>query len=191
MHRILKPAVVLTALAALTLTGCGSTGENTAGAVGDSATSAGPTTSAGSGTTNQPIGEVNERIMERFTREFLPTGDAALAEEFISPDIVMHFAGQEQRGRDTYLGIVAANSAAFPDLRWTVNQLVADGDTVAVRYTMTGTHRGTFAGVAATGKAVRADSMAFYRLAGGKIVEERAQLDMLSLLQQMGAVARS
>ena len=126
--------------------------------------------------------------MERFTGEFLPTGDAALAEQFISPDIVMHFAGQQQRGRDTYLAIVAANSQAFPDLKWTVEDMIADGDTVAVRYTMTGTHRGTFAGVAPTGKAVTAQSMAFYRLADGKIVEERAQLDMLSLLQQMGAV---
>ncbi|MFG1814567.1 ester cyclase [Kribbella sp. NPDC049174] len=119
--------------------------------------------------------------MERFTSEFLPTGDTTLAEEFISPDIVMHFAGQQQRLRDTYLGVVAANKVAFPDLKWTVDQMVAEGNTVAVRYTMTGTHRGTFAGVAATDKPVRAQSMAFYRLADGKIVEQRAQLDMLSL----------
>lgn len=131
--------------------------------------------------------ESNKRIMERFTREFLPTGDAALAKQFLSPDIVINFAGQQQRGRDTYLGIVAANRKAFPDLVWTVDQMVADGDTVAIRYTMTGTQRGTFAGIPATGKPVTAQSMAFYRLAGGKIVEERAQLDMLAVLQQIGA----
>jgi steroid delta-isomerase-like uncharacterized protein len=100
----------------------------------------------------------------------------------------MYFGGPPQRGPDTYLGVVAANAAAFPDLVWTVDDMVADGDTVAIRYTMKGTHRGDFAGVKATGKAVTAQSMAFYRLADGKIVEERAQLDMLSLLQQMGAV---
>ena len=66
--------------------------------------------------------------------------------------------------------------------------MVAEGDSVAVRYTMTGTHQGTFAGAAATGRTVNAQSMAFYQLANGQIVEERAQLDMLSLLQQMGAV---
>jgi steroid delta-isomerase-like uncharacterized protein len=130
----------------------------------------------------------NKHIMERFTREFLTSGDAALAEEFLSPDIVMHFAGQRQQGRDSYVAIVAANQVAFPDLLWTVEDMVADGDTVAVRYTMTGTHRGDFAGVPPTGKAVAAQSMAFYRLADGKIVEERAQLDMLSVLQQLGAV---
>ena len=132
--------------------------------------------------------ESNKHIMERFTREFLTTCDTALAEEFISPDIVMHFAEQQQHGRDAYVAIVAANRDAFPDLLWTVEDMVADGDTVAVRYTMTGTHRGRFAGVPATGRAVVAQSMAFYLLADGKIVEERAQLDMLSVLQQLGAV---
>jgi hypothetical protein len=65
--------------------------------------------------------EANKRTVERFTREFLPSGDKALGEQFISPDIVMHFAGTQQQGRDTYLGIVAANKVAFPHLVWTVN----------------------------------------------------------------------
>jgi steroid delta-isomerase-like uncharacterized protein len=132
--------------------------------------------------------ESNKRIMERFTSEFLPTGNVALADEFLSPDIVMHFGGQEQHGRDAYLAVVAANRDAFPDLVWTVDDIVADGETVAVRYTMTGTHRGNFAGVASTNRPVVAQSMAFYRLADGKIVEERAQLDMLGVLQQLGAL---
>lgn len=133
----------------------------------------------------------NKHIMERFTQEFLTTGDAALAEEFISPDIVLHFAGQELRGRNTYLGVVVANGDVFADLLWTVEDMVAEGDTVAVRYTMAGTHRGEFAGVPATDRAVVAQSMAFYRLADGKIVEERAQLDMLGILQQIGGIPSS
>ena len=76
--------------------------------------------------------ETNKHIMERFTSEFLTTGDAALAEEFLSPDIVLHFAGHQQRGRDTYLAVVAANGDAFGDLVWTVEEMVADGDAVAV-----------------------------------------------------------
>jgi steroid delta-isomerase-like uncharacterized protein len=133
------------------------------------------------------IADTNTLIMERFTSEFLTSGDAALAEEFLSPDIVLHFAGQQQRGRDTYRAVVAANGDTFEDLVWTVEEMVADGDAVAVRYTMTGTHRGDFAGIPPTGKAVVAQSMAFYRLADGQIVEERAQLDMLGILQQLGA----
>jgi steroid delta-isomerase-like uncharacterized protein len=127
--------------------------------------------------------------MERFTGEFLTTGDASLAEEFLSPDVVLHFAGQQQRGRDTYLAVVAANGDTFEDLVWTVEEMVADDDAVAVRYTMTGTHPGDFAGIPPTGKAVQ--SMAFYRLADGQIVEERAQLDMLGILQQLGAAPAS
>jgi steroid delta-isomerase-like uncharacterized protein len=134
--------------------------------------------------------ESNKRIMERFTKEFLPTGNVGLAEDFLSPKIVMHFGGHQQQGRDAYLAVVAANRDAFPDLVWTVDDMVADGDTVAVRYTMTGTHRGNFAGVAPTNKPIVAQSTAFYRLADGKIVEERAQLDMLGVLQQMDAVPR-
>ena len=59
--------------------------------------------------------------------------------------------------------------------------MAGDGDTVAVRYTMTGTQQGSFAGVASTDKPVVAQSMAFYRLADGKIIEERGQLDMPDL----------
>ena len=76
--------------------------------------------------------ESNKRIMERFTGEFLTTGDAALAEEFLSPHIVLHFAGEQQRGRDAYLAAVAANGDTFADLVWTVEDMVADGDTLAV-----------------------------------------------------------
>jgi steroid delta-isomerase-like uncharacterized protein len=186
MRRRNMLAVVLAALAALTLSACGSGG---AAAAGTAAGNAGTTTSAEPDT--HLTAESNKRIMQRWTTEFLPHGDAALAEELISPDIVMNFAGQQQQGRDTYLGLVAANSAAFPDLRWTVEDMVAEGDTVAVRYSMTGTHQGTFAGIAATGRAVHSESITFYRLADGKIVEEHAQLDMLGLLQQMGAVPSS
>ncbi|MFF8029106.1 ester cyclase [Streptomyces sp. NPDC007896] len=189
MRRYTKPAVALTTLGALTLAALGSGAADAAGAAGGT-TDSGSTSRAAAVSLSWKHGtaRVNKRIMERFTSEFLPTGDPALARKFISPDIVMHFGGRTQQGRDTYLGVVAANMKAFPDLKWTVEDMRAEGDTVAVRYTMTGTHRGPFAGVEATGKAIRAESMAFYRLAHGRIVEERAQLDMLSILQQMGAV---
>ncbi|MEU8863171.1 ester cyclase [Streptomyces umbrinus] len=199
MRRYKKRAVVVTALGALGLAAFGAGAADAVGTVhGNAGADTGSSSSSSSrapslvsaesaswshGTTAQ----ANKRIMQRFTSEFLPTGDPALARKFISPGIVMHFAGTTQQGRDTYLGVVAANMKAFPDLEWTVEDMRAEGDTVAVRYVMTGTHQGPFAGVEATGKAIRAESMAFYRLAGGKIVEERAQLDMLGILQQMGA----
>jgi steroid delta-isomerase-like uncharacterized protein len=180
---------MLTTLAALTLSAFGAGAADAVGTAGGT-TDPGSTSRAGadSFSWNHRTARVNKHVMERFTSEFLPTGDPALARKFISPDIVMHFGGGTQQGRDMYLGIVAANMKAFPDLKWTVEDMRAEGDTVAIRYTMTGTHEGPFAGVEATGRAIRAESMAFYRLAHGKIVEERAQLDMLSILQHMGAI---
>jgi predicted ester cyclase len=76
----------------------------------------------------------------------------------------------------------------FPDIQWTLDEMVAEADTVAVRFTMRGTHQGAFFGVPPTGKGVAVQSMAFYRLAGGKLIEEHGQPDMLGLLQQIGAV---
>ncbi|MGH2779047.1 MAG: ester cyclase [Actinomycetota bacterium] len=130
----------------------------------------------------------NRRTMERYTSEFLTTGDVALAEEFVSQDIVMYYPGQpELRGLDTLLASSPRTATRSPTSCGWVEQMTADGDTVAVRYSMTGTHRGSFAGIQPTGAAVVSQSMAFYRLNDGKIVEERAQLDMLGILQQLGA----
>lgn len=189
MRRYTKPAVVVTALGTLGLTAFGSGAADAAGtADGDNGSGSSTRVTAVSASANHGTAQLNKRVMQRFTSEFLPTGDPVLARKFISPDIVMHFGGRTQQGRDAYLGIVAANMKAFPDLKWTVEDMRAEGDTVAVRYTMTGTHEGPFAGVEGTGKKIHAESFAFYRLSHGKIVEERAQLDMLGILQQMGAL---
>ncbi|MFH9002055.1 ester cyclase [Streptomyces afghaniensis] len=187
MRRYTKPAVVVTALGALSLAAFGS---GAAAGTADRTTGSGSPSrvTAESVSWNHGTARMNKRIMERYTSEYLPGRDPALASKFVSPDIVVHSGGQMWQGRGTYLGIVAANLKAFPDLKWTVQDMRAEGDTVAVRYTMTGTHEGPFAGVEATGKAIRSESMAFYRLSHGKIVEERAQLDMLGILRQMGAI---
>ncbi|MDP4510241.1 ester cyclase [Nonomuraea turcica] len=189
MRRYTKPAVVVTALGALSLAVFGSGAADAASTVGGN-TGSGPSPriTAESASWHHGISQVNKRIMQRYSSEFLPGRDPALARKFVSPDIVVHFGGQTWQGWDIYLGIVAANLKAFPDLKWTVEDMRAEGDTVAIRYSMTGTHKGPFAGVEATGKAIRSESMTFYRLSHGKIVEERAQLDMLGILRQMGAI---
>ncbi|WP_052425306.1 ester cyclase [Streptomyces fulvoviolaceus] len=184
MRRHTKAAVVVTTLGALSLSAYAANAADTASTTTVSTGSA----AAESTSWHHGSAQANKRIMERFTSEFLPTNDPELAKKFISPNIVMHFGGTTQQGLDTYRGIVAANMKAFPDLKWTVEDMRAEGDTVAIRYTMTGTHEGPFAGVEGTGKKIQAESFAFYRLSHGKIVEERAQLDMLGILTQMGAI---
>jgi predicted ester cyclase len=78
--------------------------------------------------------------------------------------------------------------AGLPDLRVTIEELVAEGDKVAVRRSYAGTHRGELLGIPATGKQVRLGGISIFRLAGGRIAEQWEQLDRLALLQQLGVV---
>jgi steroid delta-isomerase-like uncharacterized protein len=84
--------------------------------------------------------------------------------------------------------IIAMMRSGFPDIQWTLEEMIAEGDNVAVRYTMQGTHQGEFFGFAATGKSISVQAINFYRLVDDQIVEEYGQPDMLGLLRQIGAI---
>ena len=133
--------------------------------------------------------ETNKFVMDRFL-EFINTASEKLAQELISPDAVFHVPGRTEpmRGPAGYLAIIGMMRGGFPDIQWTLEEMVAEGDKVAVRFTMRGTHRGTFFGVPPTGKTISVQAINIYRLSGGQFVEEHGQPDMLGLLQQIGAV---
>ena len=78
--------------------------------------------------------------------------------------------------------------AGFPDGRHTVEDMVAEGDKVASRFTMHATHRGTFQGVPATGKPITLTGMITDRISGGKIVEKWFEYDAIGLMMQIGAI---
>jgi steroid delta-isomerase-like uncharacterized protein len=133
--------------------------------------------------------ETNKRAMSRFV-EFINTASEQLAVELISQDAVFYVPGRTDplRGPAGYLEIIGMMRGGFPDVQWTLEELIAEGDKVAARFTTRGTHQGTFFGVPATGKKIKIQAMNFYRLSGGQFVEERGQPDFLGLLQQIGAV---
>lgn len=133
--------------------------------------------------------EANKLIMSRFM-EFINTASEKLAVEIISPNAIFHVPGRPEplRGPAGYLEIIGMMRSGFPDIQWTLEEMIAEGDKVAVRFTMRGTHQGAFFGVPPTGNKISAKAMNFYRLSGGQIVEEHGQPDLLSLLQQIGAV---
>jgi predicted ester cyclase len=81
--------------------------------------------------------------------------------------------------------------SAFPDLHVEIEDVVAEGDTVATRVTMTATHRGAFLGVAPTGRRVRYEGMDILRFREGKMVEHWTVTDDLGLMQQLGVVPSS
>jgi steroid delta-isomerase-like uncharacterized protein len=131
----------------------------------------------------------NKVVMRRFV-EFINTGSEKLAEELISPDAVFHVPGRPEpmRGPAGYLAVIGMMRSGFPDIQWTLEEMIAEDDKVAARFTMRGTHQGSFFGVPPTGKAIAVQAMNFYRLSGGRFIEERGQPDLLGLLMQIGAV---
>ena len=128
-------------------------------------------------------------FIRRFTT-FINSSDPNLAPELVSTDAIFHAPGAPAplSGPDGYLELLAMLRSAFSDVRWVLEEAVAEGDTIAARFSMSGTNDGSFMGAPPTGKAFQATSMGFYKLSGGKIVEERGLPDMLSILQQIGLV---
>jgi len=110
--------------------------------------------------------------------------DGALASNYLG-----HFPGVPPiQGIEAFKQFTSGFFTAFPDLQTTIEDLIAEGDKVAVRQTWRGTHTGNFLGIPPTGKQVAFTSTEFYRVAGGKLAEEWVELDMLGLLQQLGAI---
>ena len=131
----------------------------------------------------------NKQLMNRFV-DFINTANEQLANELISQDAQFYVPGQVEpmRGPAGYLAIIGMMRSGFPDIQWSLEDVVAEGEKVAARFIMKGTHQGTFFNVPPTGKLIKVKAMNFYRFFDGQIVEEHGQPDLLSLLQQIGAV---
>ena len=129
-----------------------------------------------------------DAVMKRFV-EFINTADVHLAREVIAPDAAFDAPthGEPLRGPDGYLELLALLRNGFPDIQWTLEETITEGDRVAARFTMEGTHRGEFFGTAPTGNRISVRALNFYHLADGQIVRERGQPDLLGILQQIGA----
>jgi steroid delta-isomerase-like uncharacterized protein len=131
----------------------------------------------------------NAAVARRWAQAAFDHHDLDAAAEFLAPDWVGHWVGMpEGRGADGFRRLAGAYLAAFPDMRITVEDALADGDNLARRVSWTGTHRGPFLGVPATGRSVRGQGIVILRIADGKIAEEWEMSDLLGLLQQLDAV---
>jgi predicted ester cyclase len=102
----------------------------------------------------------------------------------------MHSTGSPEpiRGPQGLKELVTTLRTAFPDLRLTVDDMVAEGDKVVDRFMARGTHQGELFGIAATGKQVAWLGIAIHRIVGGQLVETWASPDTLGLMRQLGAV---
>ena len=134
--------------------------------------------------------ERNKAVVMRSEVELWSRGDLAVANQLYSPAFIGHFVvGPEWKGIEGIRNEVRRHRASFPDWQETVDDSIAEGDRVVIRFHSTGTHRGTFAGMAPTGRKIAIREIAIYRLAGGKIVEQWGMPDLHGLLTQLQAPA--
>ena len=127
----------------------------------------------------------NKAIVQRFIAEVWNADNLAAVDELVHPDYALEGIG---RGPDAVRSNVAAYRAAFPDLAWTIEQMVAEGDWVAVRLTLRGTHLGPLGGIPPTGKRVAMKEMVFWRVTGDRLRAVWSVGDALGLRIQLGAL---
>jgi steroid delta-isomerase-like uncharacterized protein len=134
--------------------------------------------------------EANKDLIRTYVEAIFNQKQVDRADELVAPDFIDHAALPGQApGLEEAKQKWAMYLAGLPDLRVTIEELVAEGDKVGVRRSYAGTHRGELLGIPPTGKQVRIGGISIFKLAEGKIAEHWEQLDRLALLQQLGVVA--
>jgi len=131
--------------------------------------------------------EENKAFVRRFNDE-LDRGNFAIIDELVAPDAVFHFPGSPPLDRTSMKQLVGVFYTAFPDLRHTYEAQIAEGDSVATRQTWHATHGGDFQGIPPTGKRISVLAIVTDRIVNGRVVEHWASPDLMSLLQQLGAI---
>ncbi len=131
-----------------------------------------------------------QSLVHRVIEEFWNQGQLALADELFAAEYVRYdpAAPNIGTGPDAAREVAAAYHAAFPDLRLSIGDLLADGDKVVLRWTARGAHRGELRGIAPTGKEITTTGITIWRIADGRIAEEWVNWDTFGLLQQLGAI---
>ena len=136
-----------------------------------------------------PTGD-NRAVIRRAYEEVWNGRNVDLVDDLVAEDFLNHPAiNQQQRGRQNLRDVVRIFEKAFPDFRYEVEDVVAEGDKVAVRDVFTGTHEGDFMGIPATGNHVTMQTIHIYRFEDGRIAEHWAVRDELGMMRQIGVVS--
>ena len=132
--------------------------------------------------------EQSKALIRRLMEEDISQG-RPIAEEIIHPDFYDHTnpPGME-RGIDGHKAVVSLFRTVFPDLEWRIDDLIAEGDQVVARTTMSGTQLGEFFGLPPTGKKVTMQGVHVMRIAEGKVIEHWGSNDDLGMMRQLGAI---
>ena len=133
--------------------------------------------------------EENKALHRRFFEELFNQGNLERADELVAGNYVNHNpAPGETPGVEGLKQFVTTLRTAFPDIQFTLDDQIAEGDRVTTRFTATGTHQAEFAGIPATGKSIRITAINIHRVAEGKIQEGWLNWDALGMMQQLGVI---
>jgi len=130
----------------------------------------------------------NKALARRVFEEVWNKGNLAVADEVWANNFVGHAVPDEIKGPEGAKQFFSVFRSAFPDLQFTIEDQIAEGDKVVTRWTLRGTHEGEFQGIAPTGKQMAMTGITVQRIAGGRIVEGWTNRDALGMLVQLGVV---
>ncbi len=134
--------------------------------------------------------EDNKALARRANKEGLNQKNLAIIDELCATNFVFHNGSITIQGLDAYKQFLSMFFTAFPDANFTIDEMIAEGDTVMIRRTVRGTHNGDLMVIPATGKQITMTEMALLRVTNGKFVEGWSNSDDLGLLQQLGVIPR-
>jgi steroid delta-isomerase-like uncharacterized protein len=136
------------------------------------------------------MSEQNKPVVRRLFEEVWSKGNLQVADELFAPTYAHHDPSTPDvgRGPESEKKRATLYRTAFPDLRLTIEDVIAEGETVMARWSCRGTHKGDLSGIAPTGKQFTISGVSIARLTNGKIVEGWVNWDALGLMQQLGVV---
>ncbi len=133
--------------------------------------------------------EENKALIQQVVEEASNKGNLSVIDEILSPDYVNHsLPPGVPNDREGYKQMVKMNHTAFSDFHITIEDVIAEGDKVVLRFNWSGTHKEEFQGISSTGKHIIVNAITIYRIEGGKVVEQWAQMDSMGMMQQLGVV---
>lgn len=131
--------------------------------------------------------EPTKALVRRYY-EMLDNGDIGAVMELFADDLVWRFSGMGALDKKGLHGLIQAFCTAFPDMKHILDPQTAEGEWVTTPLTFRGTHKGDMMGIPPSGKSVEIRGINIHRVVDGKIVEAETVVDMLTLMQQIGAV---
>jgi steroid delta-isomerase-like uncharacterized protein len=132
--------------------------------------------------------EANKVVVRRFIDEVFVAGHEAAVDELLAADFVPHTWPSVEPGRDSFKAAMRRMAASLSGVTMSIDDMLAEGDRVAVRLTSRAVHNGELMGMAASGKPYTIQEVHIFRVAGGQIAEHWHVADMLGMLRQLGAL---